>query len=94
MHALRTADRLWKWRNPRFKLPTELRCSRSFHGRNQFGEINKFLKISEEVQDAVASSRPVVALETTIYTHGAPPMESFDLLLQIVTKAGDRIPIS
>jgi pseudouridine-5'-phosphate glycosidase len=30
------------------------------------------LKISEEVRDAIASHRPVVALETTIVTHGMP----------------------
>ncbi|KAJ9145237.1 IdgA domain-containing protein [Coniochaeta hoffmannii] len=29
------------------------------------------LKISDEVADAVATNRPVVALESTIYTHGA-----------------------
>ncbi|EER39237.1 IdgA domain-containing protein [Histoplasma capsulatum H143] len=94
MHALRTADRLWKWRNPRFKLPTELRCSRSFHGRNQFGEINKFLKISEEVQDAVASSRPVVALETTIYTHGFPYPDNVALAsrLDSIVRDGGAVP--
>lgn len=31
---------------------------------------NSFIKISEEVRDAVEQKRPVVALETTIYTHG------------------------
>ncbi|KAI6828304.1 IdgA domain protein [Hortaea werneckii] len=31
-----------------------------------------FLNISEEVQQAVAERRPVVALESTIYTHGFP----------------------
>lgn len=31
---------------------------------------SKFLKVSEEVRDAVATRKPVVALETTIYTHG------------------------
>ena len=31
---------------------------------------SEFLKISEEVRDAVATGKPVVALETTIYTHG------------------------
>lgn len=30
-----------------------------------------FLKVSEEVQDAVQTNKPVVALESTIYTHGA-----------------------
>lgn len=29
------------------------------------------LRISDEVADAVATNRPVVALESTIYTHGA-----------------------
>jgi pseudouridylate synthase / pseudouridine kinase len=27
--------------------------------------------VSEEVQDAIATNKPVVALESTIYTHGA-----------------------
>jgi len=39
-------------------------CSRTLHTNNSF------LKISEEVQDALNSGKPVVALETTIYTHG------------------------
>jgi len=31
----------------------------------------KLLKISPEVEDAIATNKPVVALESTIYTHGA-----------------------
>ena len=31
---------------------------------------NSFFKISPEVRDAVMGGQPVVALETTIYTHG------------------------
>lgn len=31
---------------------------------------NGFLKISEEVLEAIHSKKPIVALETTIYTHG------------------------
>ena len=31
---------------------------------------NAFFKVSEEVRDALQSKKPVVALETTIYTHG------------------------
>ncbi|KAK6352250.1 hypothetical protein TWF730_009081 [Orbilia blumenaviensis] len=30
---------------------------------------SKFLKVSEEIVDAIATGRPVVALESTIYTH-------------------------
>ncbi len=29
-----------------------------------------FLQTSEEIRNAVASGKPVVALESTIYTHG------------------------
>lgn len=38
--------------------------TRAYSGRNSF------FKVSEEVQEAVATGKPVVALETTIYTHG------------------------
>ncbi|KAL8667468.1 MAG: hypothetical protein Q9202_000684 [Teloschistes flavicans] len=33
---------------------------------------NPFLRISDEIQEAIHSNKPVVALETTIYTHGFP----------------------
>jgi pseudouridylate synthase / pseudouridine kinase len=33
--------------------------------------LRDLLKVSEEVRDAVATNKPVVALESTIYTHGA-----------------------
>lgn len=33
--------------------------------------LQDLLKVSEEVRDALATNRPVVALESTIYTHGA-----------------------
>lgn len=53
----------------------QLRC----HGRPPLVPPRKYhsealkplLRISPEVADAVATNRPVVALETTIYTHGA-----------------------
>lgn len=35
------------------------------------GSLSKYLKVSQEVQDAIATNKPVVALESTIYTHGA-----------------------
>ena len=34
------------------------------------GQGNPFIKISEEVREAIETQKPVVALETTIYTHG------------------------
>ena len=33
--------------------------------------VRDILQISDEVADAIASNKPVVALESTIYTHGA-----------------------
>lgn len=44
--------------------------SRCFHSQKPLGFSSQFLKVSEEVRDAVATGKPVVALETTIYTHG------------------------
>lgn len=31
---------------------------------------SRFFEVSEEVRDAINTGKPVVALETTIYTHG------------------------
>lgn len=41
-----------------------------FGQRQISGKPNEFLQISEEIKYAVGSGQPVVALETTIYTHG------------------------
>ncbi|CAM1506953.1 Fc.00g065940.m01.CDS01 [Cosmosporella sp. VM-42] len=38
---------------------------------SQLSGIRQLLQVSEEVSDAVANNKPVVALESTIYTHGA-----------------------
>lgn len=38
---------------------------------------SRFLNVSEEVRDGVATGKPVVALETTIYTHGKLPNLTF-----------------
>jgi pseudouridine-5'-phosphate glycosidase/pseudouridine kinase len=32
---------------------------------------NGFFRVSEEVREALETKKPVVALETTIYTHGS-----------------------
>lgn len=50
--------------------------------------IQKLLKISPEVADAVATNKPVVALESTIYTHGALGTELPGLLEDIVRQHG------
>lgn len=52
---------------PIFKRPFLQRCT--YHSQAP-AQASQFLKISDEVQEAIASARPIVALETTIYTHG------------------------
>ena len=34
--------------------------------------MNKYLEMSKEVQDAVKNGAPIVALESTIISHGMP----------------------
>ena len=41
-----------------------------FQSTQRLGSRNDFFKISEEVHEALETGKPVVALETTIYTHG------------------------
>lgn len=63
----------------RYYTPTAIRRSWSGltapgPGSGSVGKIGAFrnsLKVSEEVTDALATNKPVVALESTIYTHGA-----------------------
>lgn len=51
-------------------------------------ELRSLLSISSEVQDAIATNKPVVALESTIYTHGALGRDLPDLLNSIVRSNG------
>ncbi|KAK0264642.1 hypothetical protein LTR35_017290 [Friedmanniomyces endolithicus] len=45
---------------------------RSTATRRALSTNSRFFHVSEEVQQAVAERRPIVALESTIYTHGLP----------------------
>ncbi|PLN77412.1 putative carbohydrate kinase [Aspergillus taichungensis] len=82
MFALRAARRFPK------RIP--LGAPRRLHGLAQ----SKFFNVSEEVRDAVAVGKPVVALESTIYTHGFPYPESVALatLLESVVRANGGVP--
>ncbi|KAJ6141650.1 hypothetical protein N7470_010040 [Penicillium chermesinum] len=86
MFAARAAAKSRSWR---LRLP----LSRGLHGL-QSSPQSKFLKVSEEVRDAVATGKPVVALETTIYTHGFPFPENIALamLLESVVRANGGVP--
>ena len=46
---------------------------------------SRFFKVSEEVQQAVSERRPVVALETTIYTHGFPLPDNLALSSRLIS---------
>ncbi|BCS06782.1 IdgA domain protein [Aspergillus luchuensis] len=65
-------------------------AARRYHGLAQ----SKLFKVSEEVRDAVATGKPVVALESTIYTHGFPYPESVALaeLLDSVVRSNGAVP--
>ncbi|HMS35446.1 MAG TPA: pseudouridine-5'-phosphate glycosidase [Ignavibacteria bacterium] len=43
----------------------------------------KYLNISEEVRSAVSESKPVVALESTIISHGMPYPQNFETALEV-----------
>ncbi|KAL8971866.1 MAG: hypothetical protein Q9183_000837 [Haloplaca sp. 2 TL-2023] len=55
---------------------------------------NSFLRVSEEVQEAIHSKKPVVALESTIYTHGFPHPQNTALAshLESVVRLNGGIP--
>ncbi|KAH8704755.1 IdgA domain protein [Talaromyces proteolyticus] len=55
---------------------------------------SKFFRVSEEVTDAIATGKPVVALETTIYTHGFPYPDNVALasLLESVVRSNGGVP--
>ena len=42
-----------------------------------------YMKIASSVQDALATSKPIVALESTIIAHGMPYPENFELALKL-----------
>ncbi len=56
----------------------------------------KPLAISEEVRAALSTGRPVVALETTIVSHGMPWPENLDtaLAVEAVVRGGGAVPAS
>ena len=49
--------------------PSSARAPRPTRCYHDFAQ-SKFFRVSEHVRNAVATGQPVVALESTIYTHG------------------------
>lgn len=56
---------------------------------SNLGALKSILKVSEEVEDALATNKPVVALESTIYTHGAL---GDDLNLEGIVRQNGGVP--
>jgi pseudouridylate synthase len=52
------------------------------------------MRIAPEVADAVASGRPVVALESTLIAHGLPPGRNLEVAreLEATVRAGGAVP--
>ena len=53
-----------------------------------------FLKISPEVSDALVANRPVVALESTIITHGMPYPQNLEMArgVEAIVRAAGAVP--
>ena len=45
--------------------------------------MNRYLDVAPEVQQAVAEGRPVVALESTIISHGMPYPQNVETALNV-----------
>ena len=45
--------------------------------------MEKYLKISEEVKEALATGKPVIALESTIISHGMPYPQNVETALKV-----------
>ncbi len=56
--------------------------------------MNPYLSVSEEVRQAVAENRPVVALESTIISHGMPYPQNVEtaLLVEQTVRDGGALP--
>ena len=51
--------------------------------RKEIEMLNKYLDVNPEVAQAVAEGRPVVALESTIISHGMPYPQNVETALKV-----------
>ncbi|KAL5424238.1 hypothetical protein PMIN04_003300 [Paraphaeosphaeria minitans] len=77
----------------RVRLSPASRAAFATQGRRHLTN-NGFFRVSEEVREALHANKPVVALETTIYTHGFPYPENVALasLLESVVRVNGGVP--
>lgn len=50
---------------------------------NRIVAIPRFIDTTAEVQDALATRKPIVALESTIVTHGMPYPDNINTAIQV-----------
>ncbi|PGH06839.1 hypothetical protein AJ80_08112 [Polytolypa hystricis UAMH7299] len=94
MAALRNlVSRLGRLRIPHTNRRT-FQTSRSYHTPSASAQLKELLHVSDDVQDAIASGKPVVALESTIYTHGFPYPDNVALAsrLESVVRLAGGVP--
>lgn len=54
--------------------------------------MNRYLDIAPEVAQALAEGRPVVALESTIISHGMPYPQNVETALAVERSSGPAAP--
>ena len=57
-------------------------------------DLQKYFKLSEEVKAAVSENKPIVALESTIISHGMPYPQNFETAIEVENsvRAGNAVP--
>ena len=57
--------------------------------------MNRYLDVAPEVQEAIKAGKPVVALESTILSHGMPWPENLDFAAKVeaVVRAEGAVPV-
>ncbi|KAF2760132.1 IdgA domain-containing protein [Pseudovirgaria hyperparasitica] len=81
-----------------FGRTSALRCTvrqaSSIRWRHASTKNNSFIRVHDEVREALNSGKPVVALETTIYTHGFPYPDNVALAshLESIVRVNGGVP--
>ncbi|KAL1887260.1 U3 snoRNP protein [Ceratocystis pirilliformis] len=88
VHLLRSAVRSRSSGLPQFSPSSVYTSQQHRWSSSSLGSLRKILHISDEVAEAIATKKPVVALESTIYTHGALQTGLANELEQVVRQNG------
>lgn len=78
----------------RLQCQSKWRLTSGLPSTRRFVSDNRYFKVFEEVRQALAEKRPVVALESTIYTHGFPYPQNIALAshLESVVRVNGGVP--